>query len=97
MKGDDVTLPRSATFTKSPVTSNGNLAATSASAGRARIPNMTLTDVVPPPHPGSSRIRSARSKTPKHRVAKEGSKMTAANSDDVLNGNAAVSYEVDAR
>ena len=52
---------------------------------------MTLTEVVPPPHPASSR-RRVGSKIPKMRAAKEG--MTAANSDDVLNGNAPESYEV---
>jgi len=95
IKGDDTSLPRSATFTKSPVVSNGNIAAASTTSpsmkraeSREKIPQMTLTDMVPPPHPGTARSRLK--KTPKTAPRKG---MTAANSDDVLNGNDAISYE----
>jgi len=92
IKGEDPQLPRSATFTKSPVVSNGNIAAsttpTSTKGSRERIPKMTLTDVVPPPHPGTAKGRLKKtSKT----ILRNGP--TAANSDDVLNGNDAISYE----
>ena len=94
IKGDEASLPRSATFTKSPVVSNGNIAASAASpttktGNREKIPQMTLTDMVPPPYPGTARGRLKR--TPKT-APKKG--LTAANSDDVLNGNDAISYEV---
>lgn len=93
IKGDEASLPRSATFTKSPVVSNGNIAASAASpttktGNREKIPQMTLTDMVPPPYPGTARGRLKR--TPKT-APKKG--LTAANSDDVLNGNDAISYE----
>jgi len=88
MKGDELTIPRSATFTKSP----NNLSSHKVN-GDFEGPQMTLTDMVPPPHPGLSRGRLGK-RTPTTQPRKNHKRiLSSSNSDEVLNGNVAISYK----
>lgn len=94
LKGEELTLPRSATYTKSPAPCNGTPSDTNGESGvketvESQTKSIPKSQLLPPV---SGRVLPASSKRIPVLSARKRI-LSAANSDDALNGNATPSYQ----